>query len=155
MNRPGIEFREGGATREDIHAHLEACDRDFTPSLSHKVNIAEYSTKIKARARTFEAWSGKALVGLVAAYMNDSGTRVGFITSVSVAREYMGRGIASTLLGHCLDRSRLEGIKALRLEVSAESGEALRLYRSFGFFEVGREGGTVSMELEISEKRQP
>ena len=124
MSCIGIEFREGTATKEDIRDHLEACDRDFAPNLSLKVNIEEYSTKIRTRARTFEAWSDKVLIGLVAAYLNDSGTRTGFITSVSVAKEFMGRGIASALLDHCLDRSRQEGMKAVRLEVSSESHEA-------------------------------
>jgi ribosomal protein S18 acetylase RimI-like enzyme len=154
MNCVGIEFREGTATKEDIQAHLERCDRDFSPSLSLKVNIEEYSRKIRARANTFEAWSGNALVGLVAAYMNDPGTRTGFITSVSVAKEFMGRGIASALLEHCLNRSRQEGMKAVRLEVSLESREAIHLYKNFGFSEIVRKGETVSMKLEISEKRQ-
>jgi ribosomal protein S18 acetylase RimI-like enzyme len=154
MSGDEIEFREGTASEEDIQAHLEGCDRDFSPNLSLKVNIEEYSRKIRARAKTFEAWSGKVLVGLVAAYINDPGTRTGFITSVSVAKDFMGRGIASALLDHCLNRSRQEGMKAVRLEVSLESREAIQLYKKFGFSEIVRNGKTVSMELEISEERQ-
>jgi ribosomal protein S18 acetylase RimI-like enzyme len=150
----GIEFREGTASEEDIRAHFERCDMDFAPNLSLKVNVEEYSRKIKALAKTFEAWSGAELVGLVAAYMNDSVARIGFITSVSVAKEYTGHGIASTLLEHCLKKLRQEGMKAVRLEVNLESGEAIRLYTDFGFSEVMRRGETVWMEREISEKRQ-
>jgi len=117
-----------------------------------KVNIHEYSTKIRTRAKTFEAWSGKALVGLVAAYMNDSRTRAGFITSVSVAKGFIGRGIASALLDRCLEKSRQEGMKTIRLEVGLESLEAIRLYKNFGFSETVRQGETVSMELEINDK---
>ena len=152
MNCDAIEFRDETATKDDIQAHLEGCDRDFSPNLSLKVNIEEYSRKISTRAKTFEAWSGKALVGLVAAYMNDSRTRTGFITSVSVAKNFMGRGIASALLDRCLKRSRQEGMKAIRLEVGVESPEAIHLYKNFGFSEIVREGETVSMELEINEK---
>jgi ribosomal protein S18 acetylase RimI-like enzyme len=105
-------------------------------------------------AKTYEAWSGSALVWLVAAYMNDPDTRIAFITSVSVTREFVGRGIASALLQHCLNRSRQERMRALRLEVSLESREAIRLYRKVGFSEIARKGETVSMELELSEKQQ-
>jgi len=150
----GIEFREGTATREDIQAHLEGCDSTFSPKLSLKVNIEEYSRKIRARARTFEAWLDDELIGLVAAYMNDLGTRTSFITSVSVAQDFMGRGIASALLDHCLNRSREEGMKAVRLEVSLDSGEAIQMYKKIGFSEIVRKGETVSMELEIREGRQ-
>jgi ribosomal protein S18 acetylase RimI-like enzyme len=45
-------------------------------------------------------------------------------------------------------------MKALRLEVSPESREAIRLYKKFGFSVIDRKGGIMSMELEISEKRQ-
>jgi ribosomal protein S18 acetylase RimI-like enzyme len=152
MSFDTIEFREETATKDDIQAHLEECDRDFSPNLSLKINIDEYSTKIRTRAKTFEAWSGNALVGLVAAYMNDSGTRTGFITSVSVAKDFMGRGIASALLDRCVERSRQEGMKTIRLEVGLDSPEAIRLYRNFGFSEIAREGETISMQMEINEK---
>ena len=52
MSREAIEFREGTATQEDIQAHLEGCDADFSPRLSLKVDIGEYSRKISARAKT-------------------------------------------------------------------------------------------------------
>jgi ribosomal protein S18 acetylase RimI-like enzyme len=154
MSREGIEFREGTATQEDIQAHLEGCDVDFSPRLSLKVDIGEYSRKISARAKTFEAWFGDTLVGLVAAYMNDSGARRGFITNVTVAKAFMGRGIASALLDRCLDKSRQEGMEVIVLEVSIESREAIRLYQKLGFSELERKGEIVLMRLTISEKRQ-
>jgi ribosomal protein S18 acetylase RimI-like enzyme len=154
MSREGIEFREGTATQEDIQAHLQGCDADFSPRLSLKVDIGDYSRKISARAQTFEAWFGDTLVGLVAAYMNDSRTHSGFITNVTVAKAFMGHGIASALLDRCLDRSRQEGMQVIGLEVSMESREAIRLYEKLGFSELERKGDIVLMRLTISEKRQ-
>jgi ribosomal protein S18 acetylase RimI-like enzyme len=154
MSREGIEFREGTATQEDIQAHLEGCDADFSPRLSLKVDVGDYSRKISASAQTFEAWSGDTLVGLVAAYMNDSRTRNGFITNVTVAKAFTGRGIASALLDRCLDRSRQEGMQVIGLEVSIESRKAIRLYEKLGFSELERRGEIVLMRLTISEKRQ-
>ncbi len=106
MNGDGIEYHEGRATQEDIAAHLEQCDGDFSPALSLRVDIGEYSTKLKVRARTFEAWARNVLVGLVAAYMSDTGTRIGYISSVSVIGEFTGRGIALALLERCRDSAR-------------------------------------------------
>jgi ribosomal protein S18 acetylase RimI-like enzyme len=154
MSCEEVEFREGTASAEDIQAHLEECNSDFSPNLSLKVHIGDYSRKLRALAKTFEAWSGTALVGLVAVYMNDPDTRIAFITSVSVSREFVGQGVASKLLRHCLNKARQEGMKALRLEVSVESREAIRLYGKFGFSEIVRRGETVSMELELNEKHQ-
>jgi ribosomal protein S18 acetylase RimI-like enzyme len=154
MSREGIEFREGTATQGDIQAHLEGCDGNFSPRLSLKVDIREYSRKISAKAQTFEAWFGDTLVGLVAAYLNDSDARSGFITNVTVAKAFMGRGIASALLDRCFDRSRQEGMETIGLEVSTESREAIRLYEKLGFSELERKGANVLMRLTISEKRQ-
>lgn len=153
MSREGIEFREGTATMRDIQSHLEECDVNFSPRLSLKINIEEYSRKISVRAMTFEAWAGTALVGLVAAYLNDRVDRIGFITNMSVAKDFMGRGIATELLDHCLGRSLQEGMKVVRLEVNAESHEAIGLYRSSGFSEIERRGDTVFMEIAIVEER--
>ena len=154
MSCEGIEFREGTATVADIQTHLAGCDGNFSPRLSLKVDIGEYSRKLIAKAQTFEAWFGDALVGLVAVYLNDRDTRNGFITNVSVAKEFMGLGIASALLDRCLDRSRQEGMDAIGLEVSAESREAIRLYEKLGFLQLERQEEIVLMKLTISEKRQ-
>ncbi|MDQ2943217.1 MAG: GNAT family N-acetyltransferase [Candidatus Dormibacteraeota bacterium] len=154
MSREGIEFREGTATQEDIQAHLEGCDGNFSPRLSLKVDIHEYSRKVSTKSQTFEAWFGDTLVGLVAAYLTDSGARSGFITNVTVAKAFMGRGIASVLLDRCLDRSRQEGMEAIGLEVSMQSREAIRLYEKLGFSELERKGEIVVMSLTIGEKRQ-
>jgi ribosomal-protein-alanine N-acetyltransferase len=154
MSRDGIEFREGTATQEDIRGHLDDCDRNFSPRLSLKVDIEEYSRKISAKAHTFEAWFDETLVGLVAAYLNDSYGRRGFITNVTVAKAFMGRGIASALLDRCLDRSRQEGMEAIWLEVGMESLEAIRLYEKLGFSQLEHKGEIVSMRLTISEKHQ-
>jgi ribosomal protein S18 acetylase RimI-like enzyme len=154
MRHDGIELREGTATQEDIQAHLEGCDENFSPRLSLKVDIGEYSRKISAKAQTFEAWCGDTLVGLVAAYLNDSCAHSGFITNVTVAKAFTGRGIASALLHRCLDRSRQQGMQLIGLEVSLESREAIRLYEKLGFSEFERKGEIVLMRLTISEKRQ-
>ncbi len=154
MSREGIEFREGTATEEDIRAHLADCDGNFSPRLSLKVDIGEYSRKISVKAQTFEAWFGDSLVGLVAAYLNDRDARRGFITNVSVAKEFMGRGIASALLDRCLDRSKQDGVEAIGLEVSTTSREAIRLYEKLGFSELERKGETVVMGMTIGERRR-
>lgn len=154
MSRQDIEFRDGTATREVIQRHLEACDQEFSPRLSLKVDIEDYSRKISASAQTFEAWFGDTLVGLVAAYMNDNETRIGFVTNVTVAKAFMGRGIASELLERCVARSRQAGITAISLEVSVKSPAAICLYERLGFAEVSRNEESLSMRLMISGKQQ-
>jgi ribosomal protein S18 acetylase RimI-like enzyme len=154
MSRDGIEFREGMATQADIQAHLEACDGNFSPRLSLKVDIGEYSRKISTKAQTFEAWFGDTLVGLVAAYLNDGSAHMGFITNVTVTKPFMGYGIASVLLDRCLEKSAQVGMEAIGLEVSIDSHEAIQLYEKRGFAEVERRADIALMRLTLREKRK-
>jgi ribosomal protein S18 acetylase RimI-like enzyme len=154
MSGDAIEFREKTARLQDVQAHLEECDANFSAPLRHRIDIADYAGKICANAVTFEAWSGRTLVGLVAAYLNDRASRIGYITNVSVVREFMGHGIATALLGRCLGRARQEGMIAVRLEVRADSHDAIRAYLKSGFAEQGRKGDTVLMEVAFEERHQ-
>jgi ribosomal protein S18 acetylase RimI-like enzyme len=152
MSSDEIQFRDGTAAPAEIQAHLKACDDEFFRRLSDKVDVGEYSIKIGSNAKTFEAWSGDSLVGLVAAYMNDSSGRRAFVTNVSVVRAFAGRGIATTLLDRCVTRASQEGMRTIALEVSRDSSEAMRLYEKYGFSKIESRDGIVLMSLTIGGK---
>jgi ribosomal protein S18 acetylase RimI-like enzyme len=154
MSSGEIRFREGSATSGDVRAHLKACDEKFLQRLSGKVDIEEYSIKITSNAKTFEAWSGGSLVGLVAAYMNDSIGHRAFITSVSVLPDFAGRGIASRLLDRCIVEASKERMDTIVLEVSRANIEAIRLYEKRGFAKVESRDEAVVMSLSVAGIRQ-
>jgi ribosomal-protein-alanine N-acetyltransferase len=63
------------------------------------------------------------------------------VLTVAVAPAQRGRGIARTLMTAHLGRLAGRGVKTLFLEVADDNLAALRLYRGFGFEEVGRRSG--------------
>lgn len=128
-----VEFQSGRASVEQVAEHLLRCDGDFVPPLSERVEIAEYANKIASKAMRFEAWSGDELVGLVAAYCNDREKCIAYITSVSVLREWQSKGIASNLVGHCIEYAKASGMRQISLEVAGNNVSAIRLYKKFGF----------------------
>ncbi|MBL0182082.1 MAG: hypothetical protein IPP96_07240 [Chitinophagaceae bacterium] len=71
---------------------MEACKNNFIPPLQDTVDIDSYAQKIKSKSITFEAWQNGHLAGLIAAYFNDPGKEVGFITNVSVENGFAGKG---------------------------------------------------------------
>lgn len=144
-----LEVRMNQATDVQVAEHLSRCDRDFVPPLSDRVNIAEYARKIANRATRFEAWSGGTLVGLVAAYSNDLETRIAYITSVSVLREWAGKGIAADLLGKCIEHAKAVGMRQARLEVARDNTSAIRRYASCGFVSSISKGRFLGMDLEL------
>jgi ribosomal protein S18 acetylase RimI-like enzyme len=144
MNAESLDFKVNASTEQEIRAHLSGCDRGFSPPLSERVELGEYSRKLRLNAVTFEAWSGKSLVGMLAAYF-DARERSCFITNTSVSPEFSRRGIAAKLLAACLERARSEQVETVSLEVSQDSHPAIGLYAKFGFEVVGHRGDFLKM----------
>lgn len=115
--------------------HLNECNNNFKPALEHRVNISEYSKKIFGNAVTFEAWSNKRMIGMIAVYFNPS-DKSAFITNVSVIKEFMGKGIAKELLRNCLVYSSENMYTEIKLEVNKENHSAIELYRSLNFIQI-------------------
>lgn len=152
MKISSINYTVKTATEHEIRSHLSFCNDCFSPPLSQRVDIVEYSKKIFDKAITFEAWHDKDLVGLVAAYFNDSSGNFGYITSASVKYDYIGEGIATTLMSSCLSYARQCGFKSITLEVFITNFSAIRLYKKFGFKETEIRGETALMTLCNLEK---
>lgn len=137
------------ASAADIAEHLARCDASFVPALSGRVDIADYACKLAGKATRFEAWSGGALVGLVAAYCNDQQSGTGYITSVSVLPAWTGKGIGAHLMQLCVDHARAAGMRQIRLEVASTNAKAIRLYENSGFTARGETDATVMMERSL------
>jgi ribosomal protein S18 acetylase RimI-like enzyme len=140
------------ASECDIHDHLVKCDGNFIPPLSVKVVIKDYAKKLYSNAITFEAWSGDILVGLIAAYFNDTASNTGYITSVSVLKNCMGGGIAGKLMEACIEYAQQHGFNQIRLEVNSASDAAIQLYRKYGFvsYEILNDSSFMSLTVPES-----
>ena len=128
-----VEYLSNKATEAETADHLSRCDADFVPPLSGRVEISDYAQKIASKAMRFEAWSGGTLVGLVAAYCNDQKKRIAYITSVSVLREWTGKGIAANLMKQCIEHAETSGMRQISLEVASDNTPAIKLYEKSGF----------------------
>ncbi|MBU2891934.1 GNAT family N-acetyltransferase [Colwellia sp. D2M02] len=135
------------AQHSDIEAHLLSCDALFTPKLSSYVNIHAYSGKIASNAVTFEAWSQKNLIGLVAAYYNTSGEV--FITNVSITKPFTGQGIARTLIMQCIKKAKEHSATSICLEVHPSNTSALLFYKKLGFTIKEQNSMTVNMSYNL------
>jgi len=143
-------YRVETASFEEIYDHLELCDSSFMPALSSRVNLADYSKKIFEKGISIEAWHGEILVGMINMYLNDVKNGLGFITNVSVLKEYRGHGIASTLLKICLMQAGNRGFNRVRLEVSSENSAAKRMYLRAGFLAIQDNADSYLMECDVS-----
>ena len=143
------------ASLNDIYKHLVICDSNFVPPLSSRVNIMDYSQKIRNNAITIEAWHHKDLVGLIACYANDKAQKAAFITIVSVALNFQKRGIANHLMLNLLKKRGITIFKEIRLEVLVDNKAAISLYSKFGFKVEKQESSIISMVLVPSSFQYP
>ena len=98
--------------------------RSFRPGLSYLVVDPAQDDRIVAYVQTNE----------YDAYFTATGRREAYVGKVGTLREYRGRGIASTLLGHCLHAYRDAGYDEASLDVDSENPTgALGVYRRAGF----------------------
>ncbi len=146
MNCCELDYKIKTASGEVIIEHLARCANYFYPPLHTYVDIQKYGEKIEDNAITFEAWDKNTLVGLIATYFNDEITKIGFITNVSILKEYQGIGIASKLLLLTIEYGKEHNFRILRLEVNNKNQKALNLYKRNGFVETKQNENSVMME---------
>ncbi len=144
-----IEYLSNKATEGELADHLMCCDTDFVPHLSDRVEIIDYAKKIASNAMRFEAWSGAALVGLVAVYCNDQEKRIAYITSVSVLKAKTGKGIARHLMRHCVEYVKKSAMQKISLEVAQDNLPAVKLYEKSGFMVVKTNPTFITMDLYL------
>lgn len=144
-----VEYHLNKASEAEIAEQLSRCDVDFVPLLSGRVEIKDYARKIVSKATRFEAWSGCTLVGLVAAYCNDQEKHIAYITSVSMLKEWVGKGIAARLMSQCIEHVKASGMRQISLEVAEGNTPAIKLYKKSGFVVCKVADAFVTMNLYL------
>ncbi|WP_019904251.1 GNAT family N-acetyltransferase [Methylobacterium sp. 77] len=142
------QFHRNRSRSGDVLAHLTACDAAFTPPLGQRVPLADYAAKLVARAERFEAWSGSALVGLVAVYCDDPERNCAFVTSVSVNPDLTRAGLGRRLLEQAISHVRSLGFHRVTLSVDRKA-TALRLYGRLGFTTDAEAEETLQLSLYL------
>jgi ribosomal protein S18 acetylase RimI-like enzyme len=150
MDRNQTKYKIKTATEKEILAHLMECNNSFSPPLSERIDLKEYSRKIFEKSITFEAWRDHLLVGLIAAYFDKNFGYSAFITDVSVMKGFTSLGIASELLNKCIGYARKKNFREIKLEVNKDNDHAINLYRKFDFINDGTRDDFLKMKIEIS-----
>jgi len=144
-----VAFKLNCASESEIANHLRHCDQVFVPSLSSRVSIDAYATKLFQRAQRFEAWHDIQMMGLVAVYCNDPMKHAAFITSVSICPCYQGMGFANKLLSNCIHHLKAQSFIQIELEVACHNTNAVKLYRKLGFIECHANDLYITMTLPL------
>ena len=148
MSLAAIGHELNTASGEEIARHLALCDDSFEPALSSRVNLRAYAMKIESKAERFEAWSGNALAGLVAVYLERERSRA-YVTNVSVLPALGGQGIASALMRRCILHAHVAEVAQVALEVGVHNLPAIELYKRLGFIRASTDGAIHKMIFDL------
>jgi ribosomal protein S18 acetylase RimI-like enzyme/2-polyprenyl-3-methyl-5-hydroxy-6-metoxy-1,4-benzoquinol methylase len=146
-----IVYKLNSASESEILQFLIRCDADFVPPLSSRVELNQYAKKVAHSSTRFEAWFADELIGLVALYCNDPESRVAYITSVSVQKDFTRIGIAEKLLQRSIEHSKSMQMYQICLEVTDSNLLAKRLYGRLGFIASKNYAKNTEMTLSLEE----
>jgi ribosomal protein S18 acetylase RimI-like enzyme len=142
-----IEIRQLKET--EIYSYLLENDQIFAPPLSTRLELKNYALKLKKFAIHFCAFQNETLVGLLACYFNDPTTKIAFISTVSIIKEFQGKGLANRLLTTIKKYSINNGFNQIRLKVHISNRPAIKVYSANGFLEVSRKMDWIEMALNL------
>ncbi len=127
-----MEFQINTSTKDQIDAHLKACDTLFVPNLSSYVDIECYAEKLFEKAVKIEYFEENELLALLAFYVNLE-NNLCFITNVSVDESLKGKKIGDSLLLQLNKFCVENNITKIQLEVRKENNKAIYFYKKHSF----------------------
>lgn len=144
-----IKYKIRTADKDEIYSNLLECNNSFIPALDSRVNLIDYAKKLFEKSVTFEAWQNQKLIGLLAVYFNDLVNHIGYITNVSISKDYARKGIALELIKMSIAYANQHNFREIKLEVHNDNKPAINLYKKLGFIEIEDEDGLVLMKLGL------
>ncbi|MDB5648765.1 MAG: alanine acetyltransferase [Hyphomicrobiales bacterium] len=144
MRWPTFWRRSGRTMRRLDPAWASACAAIHKTAFARPWGVNEVEQLISQRECISDAaltGSGKALLGFVISRLAAPEAE---ILTIAVDPAHRGKGVGHDLLNHHMSRIAAAGIKEMFLEVDEGNGPALKLYRAYGFQEVGRRPGYYS-----------
>ena len=147
------------ATKEDAEAFLALWNRNFRRGhlkltatlLRDRADVARFRARHSGRnpnEYSFVAFaSGTKLVGVCGFSARARGrTRHRGELGWLVDRDYVGRGIATALLGEVLKEAKKRGFKRVEAEIAVGNPVSIRLARRFGFRLEGRRAAGLALD---------
>lgn len=126
-------------------------DSDFYPTLSYRVNIKKYATKIHKKAILIivkNVNNGK-IVGVTAFYANDHIYKTAYLSIIIVDFDYSGKGVAKQMLELLNKYLIKKNYREISLEVYKENKAAIKLYEKEGYRTMRKDNDYIQMTKQF------
>ncbi len=117
----------------EIRNLLHEFDYIFNPILSKRISdLSIYAEKLCNHAIVYKAANINTL-GFIVFYANNKEDNIAYLTQIAVYSDYVGKGVGRELLDKCVEISKYNGMKILKLEVFNNNDRAINFYKKNGF----------------------
>ena len=117
--------------------------------MSQRVDLYEYAEKWLKYADILIAKDSELIVGIMVVYANDRETWNAHVLLISVLTSYQSRGIGRKLCNKAFTFAKNQGMTHVSLFVHRDNPNAINLYKSLGFKEIGRKLEKIEMLREL------
>lgn len=150
MHELKYEWVNGEQYQDRIYQFLNEIDEIMIPSLSSRVCIFDYATKLAQLAETLYILDGKRDIASCSVYCN---SKIAFISSIAVKKEFFGRGVGTVLITEVKKYVRAKNCESIQLEVYTQNSVALKFYRKNGFT-ISEENGNIKTMKYLFETKE-
>ena len=152
MQRLEYEWVSGVQYQNRIGLYLQEIDEIMIPTLSERVCIWEYAGKLARLAETLYIVQEECDIASCSVYCN---SKVAFISSIAVKREFLGKGIGSILMDEVKRHVREKKCESVQLEVYTQNTVAIKFYVKNGFTVLAENDNVKKMEylFEVKENK--
>ncbi|NOU47443.1 MAG: GNAT family N-acetyltransferase [Bacteroidales bacterium] len=144
-----IQIRKFKASIDEIKSYLIDNDEIFFEPMQSRLDITKFSEKIYQNADQYWVFNDERKIGFMAVYFNHPINEFGFITTISICKEFQGTGLGKRLLEEAIGYASENGFKKIRLQVHPHNITAQNLYTKFGFEVIENDGLYYLMSLNI------
>lgn len=117
--------------KDNLLKFIELVNNDFTPKLSHKIDLKEFVDKILLKSILIVEKDKDQIKGLIVLYCNNESEKKAYISLCAVDNRYRGIGIASNLLKKAIDIVKKKEYNTIGIH--SNNSIAIKMYQKQGF----------------------
>ncbi len=145
-----IDFRTESLSKEAILDFLQKNAQDHYVDLNLLVDLENYAIKLSEKALHFTAYNGNTLIGLSSCYFNNLNSKIGYISGISISKDYRRIGIGSQLVDKLTQYGKDTRFKQLQVKPDCKNTILIDFFQKNGFSIQGRHESRCLMSKTLS-----
>lgn len=119
--------------QKEICSFIKKYEKDFSPKLSKRVDIEDYSKKLLNKAECYIYEEKENIRGFVAFYANNYDSKVAYLSIILVDHKFRGKGVGNKLIERMEKCCRKKGFEKIKMEMSSGKEGLKKWYLDKGY----------------------